>query len=342
MNEEILKKINFDETIQKSIKKITEAFISFYGEQEREQIIEKFNNMLIIGYCKPEDFFTQIETTEILKLRKLMEDFIERINIKNLDKDTLKRIFLDEITESDCISSLESYIDYKNGNKYRLEDALTFLNKIYKDITKENIDTLIENNYFIELDNIIPLHNQNIKIFEEFIISTEKYKLYLKKCKELREELSKKYLKKFILELKEKLPKEDYLKIEEEYNLIMKSYTNKNIVYNEIYLNKELLPSPYEAFSEEKNKILNSNHDYRQEEIQNERILYFKKLGINLGDNYDNYINKEILQLFPNTETIEIFSQIRKNLYIEMRDEYYKSLPEYIKNREKINKLELL
>jgi len=122
----------------------------------------------------------------------------------------------------------------------------------------------------------------------------------------------------------------------------MKSYTNKNIVYNEIYLNKELLPSPYEAFSEEKNKILNSNHDYRQEEIQNERILYFKKLGINLGDNYDNYINKEILQLFPNTETIEIFSQIRKNLYIEMRDEYYKSLPEYIKNREKINKLELL
>ena len=184
MNEEILKKINFDETIQKSIKKITEAFISFYGEQEREQIIEKFNNMLIIGYCKPEDFFAQIETTEILKLRKLMEEFIEKININNLDKDTLKRIFLDEITEEDCISSLESYIDYKKGNKDRLNDTLTFLNKIYKDITKENIDSLIENNYFFELENIIPLHNENIKTFEEFILSTEKYKLYLKRCKE--------------------------------------------------------------------------------------------------------------------------------------------------------------
>ena len=38
MNEEILKKINFDETIQKSMKKITEAFISFYGESNREKI----------------------------------------------------------------------------------------------------------------------------------------------------------------------------------------------------------------------------------------------------------------------------------------------------------------
>ena len=50
----------------------------------------------------------------------------------------------------------------------------------------------------------------------------------------------------------------------------------------------------------------------------------------------------EILKLIPSQKTIEIFSKIRKKLYIEMRDEYYKSLPEYIINREKINKLELL
>ena len=341
MNEEILRKINFDETIQKSMKNIIEVFVSFYGEKERERIIEKFNNMLMIGYCKPEDFFAQIEHTEILKLRTLMDHFIEKIHIKNLDKDTLKKIFLDEINESNCITSLESYIDYKNGNKDRLNDTITFLNKIYKNITKENIDILIKNNYFEELDKIIPIHNQNIKIFEEFILSTKQYKLYLKKCNELRIELSKKYLKKLIQELKDKLPKEEYLKIEEEYNIIIKSYTNKDIISNEIYLNKELLASSYESFNKESNQIINNN-DYRKEYIEKERILYFKKIGINLGDNYHSYIsNNEILSLYPNEDIVEIFSQIRKKLYIEMRDEYYKSLPEYINHREKINKLEL-
>ena len=37
--------ILYQSKINKSMKKITEAFISFYGEQEREQIIEKFNNI---------------------------------------------------------------------------------------------------------------------------------------------------------------------------------------------------------------------------------------------------------------------------------------------------------
>ena len=277
MNEEILKKINFDDTIYRTMNNIIEAFVTFYEESNRDKIIEKFNNMMMIGYCKPEDFSMQIETTEILKLRKLMDEFIQEINIKNIDKDKLKEIFLDEISELDCISSLEAYIDYKNGNRDRLNDTIVFLNKIYEDINEDNIDMLIENGFFMELDDVIPLHNKNINIFKEFILSTEEYKLYLKKCKELREKLSKKYLKRFLLELKKILSNEDYLKVEEEYNLIVKSYSDLDIECNEIYLNKELLPSLFEYFSKESKEILNNESDYRKEDIQNQQILFFKK-----------------------------------------------------------------
>ena len=343
MNEEILKKINFDETINEALPKIIEAFVSFYGEHNRELIVEKFNNMLLIGYCQPEDFFSQIETTEVLKLRELMNEFIKKINIKNIDKETLKKIFIDDAPENTCITSLESYIDYKNGNKESLNDTLTFLNKIYKDVTKENIDTLIENNFFKDLDELIPIHYEYMEIFKNFILSTKEYKLYLKKCKQLREELSKKYLKKIILELKDKIDYSDYIKIEREYNLILESYTNKAIECKEVYLSKELLPTSFEYFTKETDEIINSISDYRKEDIQNARILYFKKLGINLGENYKDYIkNEEVLKLLPNQESVMILSKVRKRLYIEMRDEYYKSLPEYITNREKINKLELL
>lgn len=343
MNEEIFKKINFNVIISKSFPSIIETFVTFYGEDERERIISKFKNMLPIGYCKPEEMSLMIETTEILKLNELMTEFIEKINIKNLSKETLKKIFLDEISESDCISSLESYIDYINGNDDRLNDTLIFLNKIYKDITKDNIDTLIENDYFKEIDNIIPLHDEMTQTCKEFILSTKEYKIYLKKCNEIKEKLSKKYLKKLLNDLKEKLPEDEYLKIEEEYNNIINSYSDPNIVCKEIYLNKELLPTSVEAFNKYNTTIINSEDDYRKESIQDERVLYFKKLGLNLGDNYENYIsNPETIKLLPNDKTVEILSQIRKQLYIEMRDEYYRSLPEYQNNRKKINALELL
>ena len=54
MNNQLYKKLNATNTITASLPRIIEAFTTFYGEQERERITEKFNNMIIIGYMSPE------------------------------------------------------------------------------------------------------------------------------------------------------------------------------------------------------------------------------------------------------------------------------------------------
>ena len=52
MNEKILKLINANNIINQKLPAIIEAFITFYGENHRERIIDKFKNMQIICHIK--------------------------------------------------------------------------------------------------------------------------------------------------------------------------------------------------------------------------------------------------------------------------------------------------
>lgn len=340
MNEEILKKINAKETIIKKLDVIIEAFVTFYGESERERITNCFKNMEIICYCKPEDMALAIENSEVKKLEDMTVEFINKINIKNTDKSLLKKILFLDITEYDCISSLDSYIDYLNGDKDRKTETINLLNKFYQGINEENLDELISSKTFIEIDNIIPVYQEMIKIYKNFILSTKDYKKYLKKCSELKDNLSEKYLKILLSELKELLPNEFYQKIEEEYN---SNNHNNNIDNENLYINKYLFPTLIEIFSEKYDHMLAQENDYITDYIQNGRMLYFKKLGINLGDNYSIYQqNENLKRLIPNKKYLTLLTKKREELYLKMKDEYYKSLPEYQINRETINSLKLL
>jgi len=340
MNEEILKKINAKEEIIKKLNIIIEAFVTFYGESERDRITNCFKNMEIICFCKPEDMALTIENSEIQKLEDMTVEFINKINIKNIDKIKLKKILFDDITEYDCISTLDSYIDYLDGNKERKTEVINLLNKFYQGITEDNLDKLINSKTFIEIDNILPLYNELIKTCKEFILSTKDYKKYLKKCSELKDALAEKYTRILLSELKEILPKEFYLKLEEEYNL---NIQNNNADNENLYINKHLLPTLIETFSEKYNKMLDKEIDYITDYIQNGRMLYFKKIGINLGDNYSVYEKDENLKrLIPNQKSITLLTKKREELYLRMKEEYYSSLPEYQLNREKIDSLKLL
>ena len=344
MNEKILKLINANNIINQKLPAIIEAFITFYGENHRERIINKFKNMQIITYCKPEDMKDIIECTEIEKLEELTTNLLDKININNLDKETLKKILFDDITEYDCLSTLDSYNDYLSGDKERLPEVISLLRNFYPNVNETNIDKLIETNNFKELDNILLLYNNMIEEYEEYILSTRKYKEYLKKCLETKNILFNKYLKILISKLKEALPTEEYLKFEIEYNNILEAFQQeKDTTTQNLYLNIDLSEALIESFNEKYNSLLEIDNKYIQEYIETSRILYFKKLGIDYGDKYIQYINKkEIKKAIPSIKTIEILTKIREKLYIEMLKEYYESLPEYQNNRKIIDSLDLL
>ena len=344
MNEVILKYINAKETIYQKLPTIIESFISFYGENHRERITNIFKNMQIITYCKPEDMNDLIECTEIQKLEDLTTDLLNEINIENLDKLTLKEILFDNITEYDCISTLDSYNDYLSGDKERLPETINLLKNFYPNVNETNIDELIQTNKFKELDNILSLYNQMLEKYEEFILSTREYKEYLKKCHTTKNILSKKYLKILLSKLKEELPIDEYLKFEEEYNNIINTSSNDEDIYTQnIYLNKDLTPSLIESFNKKYDKLSESNDKDIKECIETSRILYFKKLGLNLGNKYIEYKrSEEAKKLTPSITTVEILTKLREKLYIKMKTEYYQTLPEYQNNREIIDSLDLL
>ncbi len=53
MLETYYRMLNPTETIQRAMPAITEAFVTFYGEENREFIEQKFRDILIIGYSSP-------------------------------------------------------------------------------------------------------------------------------------------------------------------------------------------------------------------------------------------------------------------------------------------------
>lgn len=341
MNEEILKKINAKDTINNKLKTIIETFIKFYGEEERKHIENIFNRIKIIPYCTPEEMDLMIENIELQELENNINKFIKKIKMKNFNKEKLKKILFNELEEYERIDPIDAYIEYLNGNKDRKEETINLLKHFNKEVNEYNIDELISLKKFIEIDNIIPLYNKIKQNYEKFILSTEEYKNYLNKCFELKEKLQRKYLKQLISELKLKLPKEFYLEIEKEYNKII----NSNIDLSEenfIYINPYLSQTSIELFNEKYNKILEQSDKSYIEFIQTERILFFKKLGINLGDEYQNYSEINQLEFIPSNEVLDILTKTREKYYIEMKNEYYQSLPEYQNNRKIINKLELL
>ena len=344
MNEEILNLINAKSLIENKKNQIINAFIKFYGNNEKERIITAFNNMQIITYCKPEEMQLIIKYTEIEKLKELTSDLLNKININNIDKQTLNKILFEDINESDTISTLDSYLDYLNGDVNRKQDTINLLNNFYQGITEKNLDELISQKTFKEIDNIIKLYNNTIETYKKFILSTKEYKEYLIKCSKLKEKISKKYLKKFLIEISNKVTKDKYLEIEKEYNTIINSsFDIFDIEEEYIYLNRDLTSTLIEFFNEKCNQVLEKEYDERIEYIENSRILYFKKLGLNLGDDYSNYKNNEIAnKLISSAYFIETFTKIKEKLYLEMQKEYYESLPEYQINRKIINNLDLL
>ena len=370
MNEEVLKKINYEETINNAFPAIIEAFVTFYGENERERITTKFKNMTIIGYCRPTEMDYIIEESEVNKATNLIKKFLSKIKIKNINKTKLKKIlFIDidkinndansienielrklrettkfddrELLEHPEFNHINSYIEYLNGNIERKREAVVFLSKLYPEVTIDTLDKLISQNKFKEINNIIPLYEELLKTYTKFSISTRPYKEHLNKYLIIKNALAKKYLKKLVSELKEILSEDEFKLIEEEYQIITES--NQYQETPEMYLNRNLLPTYIDAFSKYTDEILNKEDDWRKQSVYEERVIFLKKLGLNLGDDYLTYENSiEAKKLFPSKDFVDKLISTREKLYMEMKEEYYNLTLEYQINRAKINNLNLL
>ena len=347
MNEQILKKLNPTETIIKSLPAIIEAFVTFYGESERERITAKFQNMVVIGYSKVDNKRNLINQSNKEMSSMLIEKFLEKLTKDEDEREKLKKLFFDDYDfENATMHSINKYMAYKDGTNqsdHNRKSVVEFLKKVNRETTEENLDSLIESRTFKNIDIFLPLYRQVLEEYRRYKEEIKPYTDYINSSVSLKSSLEKKYQRKFLEEIKDLFTEEEYEEIEEKladkYLSSIRTINAKTKNFLGYGINSTSL---IDAFSQECDEVLLNGTPWRQSSVKSDRIEYYKNLGLDLGDDYESYINHpKAMELRPSQELIERIQKVKETLHLEMLNEYYNSLPEYQENRERIDSLGL-
>lgn len=345
ITETISQRFNASLIIQEKLSQIIEAFVNFYGEKERSYIEDKFKKLYIVSYANPKSYERIILNNDKKVKSYFEEKLVAELNIpKEKKRRFLESIFGEyEIFDND--TPIETYIkcltqSISNKSYPKISQLLNYFGK------NSDINTLIrhiKNGGYEEVNQTIEIYQEIKKEYNRYLASTKIYRDYIMRCQELYNKLEIKYLRKYINEIKDIFTKEELLEIEK--------FLKNNLSHSELspkiknYIGTNPLNSPtiVEAFNDESENIIQKDDSWQKRSIIQDRITYFKNLGINLGENYKRYeLSKEAQATVPTDEFINHLKNIRESLRNDLMTEYYENLPEYIKYRQEITNLNLL
>lgn len=352
----MFKDLNLENTIKDILPKIIDAFSEYYGEDARPIIEEKFKNMLIISYgllgCAEE----VVNEIKFNLSNELINNFFNEFNIEEKDRMNLKNILF--YSKDENYIPLEMYIDYKESktdseNYGDLKElAVKFLNNFNTNVTLENIDELEKKGAFLEIDKFIPVYKKIISAYcekeKELNECVEDSILHIKRY----EELNNKYMLQLLKEFSFAFSGEDQKEIEK---AISKNYADMDKMQDAfLYLGRHILSQSIyssinprlcwtldiELYKEVNDKL------YRILRCTAENIIeFFNKLGIYLGDNFDDYFRSNKGRKIFDDVKWDVVSQIderRIQLAKQFLTELYVTTKEYQENRKKINLSNLL
>lgn len=338
---DILKKrLNSTEVLENSIPLFIEAFVRYYGEEERENITNKFSNMLIIGYQQPQSVSNFLYEIYNQKSRELIDSILDKAQVDEDKREFFRStLFNNTSFVYETIQPIYDYVNYINGNRVSSWDkskVVTLLAKFYPDVTVDNLDEKIQRREFSLLDNIIPFYKEAVLEFREFKMGFKPYSDYVDKCESLKSELEKKYMLKCIYELKPVFLSRDFEAIEAIITSDSFSLFNNPIIKN--YVGSSIISTPLiESFSSEHDELLLNGDEWRKDSVRRDRISFYKNLGLNLGDDYSSYENDpRAMELTPSKEVVNFVLEVKKQIYTEKMNEYYNNIPEHVKNSERM------
>lgn len=218
------------------------------------------------------------------------------------------------------------------------------LKLIDPDINQDNFKEKLNNPEFQKFIEIKKDYEKAYESYLERMKVVEKYQIELKKYDEIEMDLNKKYMQEFILDNLDLIP-EDKRKGLEDY----KEDYNKEI-YLDSYIRNTLGYSLYSTIditsfsSESEEKLTDSNEaSWIINSIIIDRIDYFKKNGIDLGENYEDYLNsEEARKIWPSSERVDKLIEERNQLLENLKKELFDKTAIYQETRRKIDELGLL
>ncbi len=220
--------------------------------------------------------------------------------------------------------------------------ASGLIRKIIPRCTLENFD--INNEEIKKLDIVVEKYKETLKEYENFEKENVEYFNEVQENKDLEMSLREKYYKEFLKENIDLIKEEDRQGVIEYLNDSKKSYL-MNYSVRRLLGSTIQSESTLESFYEDQEEILNNEEtsSFIKNNIIENRIKYFNNIGINLGNNYNLYLeNQEVKSKWPTKERLERFRKTKNKLLNNFMREYYLNTVSHKRLRQVVDSKNLL
>ena len=220
--------------------------------------------------------------------------------------------------------------------------ASSLIRKIIPRCTLDNFD--INNEEIEKLDKVIEKYRETLKEYENFEKENIEYFNEMQVNKDLEMSLREKYYKEFLKENIDLIKEDDRKGVIEYLNDSKKSYLI-NYSVRRLLGSSIQSESILESFYEEQEDILNNEETstFIKNNIIENRIKYFNNIGINLGNNYNLYLeNEDVKSNWPTKERLEKFREIKNKLINNFMKEYYLNTVSHKRLRQVVDSKNLL
>lgn len=261
---------------------------------------------------------------------------IKYLLLKSVDQ--LPRKFPDVIQDN-----IEYYLDKNNAeHEYQrlYKKVLPLLQKINPNVTIDNLDEIFNNK---DIDTLLESYREALQQHLLFKKEHKKHFESQKRNDKLENLLKDKYFMLYIKENIDLIPEENRKPIYDFLNGETKNFYPNN--YISTVLGYSLFStSILEYFNEENDLALEDpNLSWKANTIKRNRVEYFKLLGIDLGEDYEAYVNNpECQSKWPSKRTVQRVVASKNKYMNKYNNELFLGIDEYREIREKIDSLDLL
>lgn len=406
--------LNGTEHFLKNLPAVIEAFVQYYGEEDRPRIEECFHAMTPICFCKPRERDSILTQTLDAIQKKYYDPFLKKYNIT--DKSSFLPYQFHKVKKSPSYTILERYEDYlkrcqmskeqrfQENVNYILEQLKTrygidttwehleslkgteklnnfilqlpgylspylegcladefedytlvrmkevlinALSNVDSSITQENFDELKANNSNGLVSSLDDMYKDYVAMKDAFfaeIAPLEPHIEYVDKCEQLKKDIDRQNLLKFIFAHRHLFPQEELDGLTKALDSNEPVYLYKFHTIDDYCSSNLSYTATISNFSSESTELLNGKgEEWQINSIKRERVDFYKRRGLDLGDDYEAYANSpEAQKITPSASDVDAFLDEKKKADEQATMEYYSSLPDYKMTREYIDGLNLV
>ncbi len=346
---EVLKR--YELSLDDILPQIIETIIEVYGQRHRKQIEDNFKRAYLNPYITYERIMKDYDRKEDICCAKLSIEFLKKLG-EEIDPIEEKRVneigtaYLSEghkeilnkymgnrkFSEDGAIFSFDDIL-LETDNEFRkkliMQKRCDLFKRLGYEVTPENYEKKIATpelqEALVHIQEVYKIAIECREKFDKFKEENKDYDEYFEKCDKYKRELDLKYLKESYRRVLPLCSEEEQKKIQSalENESLTEVYSFLCTVDGEGKYFSDYGDSLITAFSEENDKYID-DEKWQGLSAKRERIRYFKSMGLDLGDDYEEYQkSEEAKKLIPDKDLVKEVARIKEECKQEKDQEFF-------------------